>query len=139
MTRWQRSYWKIIGGSAIATKAPLTLTAAALAHGGSHGEDAEATSPVTASEHHTPTPETAASKEMPESSNAEGGVMPTTDIPMKADETTIEVSPATQGSPVAVSRANVTEEFSVGLGEALLGFIIAGPFLLLSLKKKLQS
>ena len=60
----------------------------ALAHGGSHGEDAEASA---AGEHHTPEPEAVASEEMPESPGAEGVVMPATDMPMVADETSIKI------------------------------------------------
>lgn len=139
MTRWKHDYWKVIGGNAVAAGMQGVVTAAASAHGGSHGKETKATAATTADEHHTPAPETAAS-ESPESSNTEGMVMPAADMPMPADETPIEETPAAQESPAAsVSQANAAEGFSMGLGESLLGLIIAGPFLLLSLKKQLQS
>ncbi len=137
MTRWKRGNWKVMGGSTVATGMPLVVTAEALAHSGSHGEDAETS--AAADEHHTPEPEAATSEEMPESPDAEGAITPAADMPMAADETPIEESAVAQESPVAVFQANVTEGFSIGLGESLLGLIIAGPFLLMSLKKQLQS
>jgi hypothetical protein len=139
MTRWKRGYWKIIGGSTVATELPLVVTAEALAHSGDDGEDAQATAAVAADEHHTPAPEAAVSAEMPESPDAEGAVIPAAAMPMEADETPIEASSVAQESPIAVSQANLAEGFSMGLGESLPGLIIAGPFLLLTLKKQLQS
>lgn len=139
MTRWKRGYWKVMGGSTVATGMPLVVTAEALAHGGSHGEAAEATDAATAGEHHTPDPEAAASEAMPKSPDAEGAVTPAADSSIASDETPIEESAVAQESPVAVSQANIAEGFSIGLGESLLGLIIAGPFLLMTLKKQLQS
>lgn len=139
MTRWKRGYWKVMGGSVVASGIPLVVTAEALAHGGSHGEDAAATDAATVGEHHTPDPEAVASEEVPESPDAEGAVTPAADSSIAADETPIEELAVTQESPVAASQANVAEGFSIGLGESLLGLIIAGPFLLLTLKKQLQS
>lgn len=139
MTCWKRGCWKVMGGSTVATGLPLFVIAEALAHGGSHEAEAEASPPATAGEHHTPEPKTAASEELPESPDAEGAVVPAADMPMAADETPIEESAVAQESPAAVSQASVAEGFSVGFGESLFGLIIAGPFLLLSLKKQLNS
>ncbi|MEM8809938.1 MAG: hypothetical protein AAGF01_28300 [Cyanobacteria bacterium P01_G01_bin.38] len=52
----------------------------------------------------------------------------------------IQEVPVTEMSlPTPVSRVRLSDGVSIGLGEVLLGLIIAGPFLLISLRKRLQS
>ncbi|MEO1209740.1 MAG: hypothetical protein AAFX78_09375 [Cyanobacteria bacterium J06638_20] len=55
-----------------------------------------------------------------------------------ADEMPIQENPVTQES-LAATRASITEGFSLGFEESLLVLIVAGPLLLWSLKKQLQS
>lgn len=119
--------WKIAGIGATAQGTQLLLTRKALAHVGSHGDEAEQTATPAAGEHHMPSSEAAADA--------------SSDMPMEAgSEAPKQEVPVTQASPSEpVSRASVSEGFSIGLGESLLGVIIAGPFLIASLKKRLRS
>lgn len=143
MTPWKNRYWTALGSSALATGVQLVVSADTLAHGGSHGGESEPAT-TAAGEHHTPPAETAATggpSVASESPEADAMVMPSDEMPMDAtDDTSIQEIPVAQESlPASVSRASVPGGFSIGLGESLLGLIIAGPFLLISLKKQLQS
>lgn len=134
MTRWTRNDWTVLGGGVVATGALLVLTANAVAHEGHpHGEEAEAAAPTT-DEQTAPSSEAAASD--PSAATVQ---TPATDRPMETHKSPDEATSETVTAPVAVSQARITEGFSIGLGESLLGLIIAGPFLLLTLKKQLQS
>lgn len=53
-------------------------------------------------------------------------------------ETAVQKVPVAQ-EPVNTSRSGLLNSFSIGLGETLLAFIIVGPFLLRSWKKRSQS
>lgn len=138
MTGWTSDYRTVLGSSAMATGVLLVITEKALAHEGHpHRGEAESASPLS-DEKSRPDSETAV-HEPPASVHIETGDMPTSDMPMEANETPIEGKTETQSPPTAVSQASVTEGFSIGLGESIFGLIIAGPFLLLSLKRQLQS
>lgn len=122
MTRWTRNYWTVLGSSAVAIAMPLVVTAKAVAHEGHpHQQDTEAANEPSATPH-------------PESVNT-----PATDRPLESHESPVETTSETPTAPATVAQARVTEGFSMGLGESLLGLIIAGPFLLLTLKRRLQS
>lgn len=132
MTGWKSGYWQAFGGSAVATALPLLATDSAYAHKGSHAEEPESASPSEA-DAASSSPETTTDAS-PEPSDGEM-VMPASEEPLKTDETPIQAESPTK----AVSQANVAEGFPIGWGESLLGLIVAGPFLLLSLRKQLQS
>lgn len=135
MARWQNRYWIAFGSSSLASGVQLLLNTNAFAHGGSHGEDTEpASSSASGEQHHIPPSE--AVEAGSEQSEPEAMVMPMD----TTDDTSIqEVQGAQESLSASISNASVSEGLSIGLGESLLGFIIAGPFLLISLKKKLQS
>ncbi|NER80188.1 MAG: hypothetical protein F6K42_11520 [Leptolyngbya sp. SIO1D8] len=138
MTRWESHYWTVLGSSAVAIGTQLAASTNALAHEGHpHRNEAESTSPSSTDEQSIPDAETAI--ESPGSTHDETVEMPSTEMPMEERQTPIEATSESPSSPAAVSQANVTEGFSIGLGESLLGLIIAGPFLLLTLKKRLQA
>ena len=83
----------------------------------------------------------------PEAANLEEAAQPSDETSNDAAElekqqnptegvTVLEAVPASPGSsPHTVSTAKLADGFSLGLGEALFGLMIAAPFLLLSLKK----
>lgn len=54
------------------------------------------------------------------------------------DETAVQAISATQ-EPVDASRSGLFNGFSVGLGETLLAFIVIGPFVLRSWRKRSQA
>lgn len=56
------------------------------------------------------------------------------DVPAQDAVTEAQVVPEN-----STTRATISEGFSIGFGESMLGLIIAGPFLLASLKKQFQS
>ncbi|WP_163663861.1 hypothetical protein [Adonisia turfae] len=61
--------------------------------------------------------------------------MDATEMPMHTTQEPTDV-PVVEVAP-SVSQAKLLDGFSIGLGEALLGLILVGPFLLMSLKKRL--
>jgi len=133
MTRWTRNDWTVLGSSAVATGALLVSRANAVAHEGHpHREEAAAAAPTTDEQ-------TVPSAEAASDPSATTVHTPATDRPMETHKSPDEATSETVTAPAAVSQARITEGFSLGLGESLLGLIIAGPFLLLSLKKQLQS
>lgn len=144
MIRWKNSYWIALGSSSIASGMHLVVNADALAHGGSHGQEGEPATASAAGKHHAPRAETTAtgaSSTALEPLEADTMAMPSAEVPMDAtDDASMQELPAAQESlPASVSNASVSGGFSIGLGESLLGLIIAGPLLLISLKKQLQS
>jgi len=134
VNRWNNRYGMALSSSSIAAGVQLVAATDAFAHGGSHGEEAEAETPATTGEHHTPSSE-AASGGSPAPSKPDMMVMPATKNPSSdTDETLAQESPS-----APISQASISEGFSLRVGESLLGFLIAGPFLLISLKKQLKS
>ncbi|MGB3616298.1 MAG: hypothetical protein WBA10_21075 [Elainellaceae cyanobacterium] len=132
MAHWNKHYWKAFGSIFLAFGAQLIASSEAVAHGGSHGEVAEPEANADAEEHHVPPPD-AATRELPNQANRNEMIMPSSDLSVEAD-------PSTQAASVAsISKASLSEGFSLGIGESLLGLLIAGPFLLMSLKKRFQS
>ena len=130
VANWNKRFWMIPSGISLASGVQLVAGSNALAHGGSHGEDASSTAP-SAEEHHT-SPTEAAASDSPDQAS--------TDAVVTDNEVSIQETPETQATASApVSRASVSEGFSLGIGESLLGLLIAGPFLLISLKKRIQS
>ena len=129
VANWNKRFWMTFGGGSLASGVPLVTGPDALAHGGSH--EAEAPSAATsAEEHHTPSADAAASDSLEQAS---------TDTAVN-DEVSIEETPVTQAAASApISKASASEGFSLGLEESVLGLLIAGPFLLISLKKRFQS
>jgi hypothetical protein len=133
MTHWTRNDWTVLGSSAVATGALLVSRANAVAHEGHpHGEEAETAAPTTDEQ-------TAPSAEAASAPSAATVHTPATDRPMQTHNSPDEATSETMTTPAVVSQARITEGFSIGLGESLLGLIIAGPFLLLTLKKRLQA
>lgn len=119
----------------------------ALAHNGNdHSRGAEpaateAPAAAAATEPATDGPSTPEAHSMTESAaempveNSQPMLMDTADDASTQDAVT-ETQVVPENSP---TRANVSEGFSIGFGESMLGLIIAGPFLLASLKKQFQS
>jgi len=138
MTRWTSNYWTVLGSSAVASGTQLVIAANAVAHEGHpHRKEAEAAAP-TLDEQTVPNAE--AASDAPAAPQTESVNAPATDMPMETHKSPIDETPSeTLTAPAAVAQARITEGFSIGLGESLLGLIIAGPFLLLTLKKQLQS
>lgn len=134
MNRWNNRYWMALSSSSIAAGVQLVAAADALAHGGSHGKEAEVEAPAATGEQHTPSSE-AASSTSPAPSETDTIVMPTTESPSDISDKTL----TQESSSAPISQASISEGFSLGVGESLLGFLIAGPFLLISLKKQLKS
>lgn len=137
MTRWTRNDWTVLGSSTVVTGALLVLRANAVAHEGHpHREEAAAAAPTT--------DEQTASNE--DAASVPAAATQTESVNTSAPDKTMETHPSpdeamseTVTAPAAVSQARITEGFSLGLGESLLGLIIAGPFLLLTLKKRLKA
>jgi hypothetical protein len=137
MSRWTHNDWTVLSSSAVAIGTQLVVTANAVAHEGHpHRQDAEAASPPTDEQ---PTTDAEAASEPSATTHTESVNTPATEMPMETPESPIEATSETPTAPAAVSQARITEGFSIGFGESLLGLIIAGPFLLLTLKKQLQS
>lgn len=137
MTRWTRNDWTVLGSSTVVTGALLVLTANAVAHEGHpHGEEAEAAAPTT-NEQTAPNEDAASDPAAVTQTESVNTSAP--DRPMETHPSPDEATSETVTTPADVSQARITEGFSLGLGESLLGLIIAGPFLLLSLKKQLQA
>lgn len=133
MTRWTRNDWTVLGSSTVVTGALLVSRANAVAHEGHpHGEESETAAPTT-DEQIVPSAEAASDP------SAATVHTPATDRPMETHKSPDEATPETVTTPATVSQARIVEGFSIGLGESLLGLIVAGPFLLLTLKKQLQS
>lgn len=128
----------LIGTLAASTQ--LLIAREALAHA-AHGEakQSKETETTAEKEHQTPSTKSAGIKQASPSldkSDAEANVMPSSQS--SANETAIQETPASQETS-SVSRAELFDGFSIGLGESLLGLVIVGPFLLFSLRKRLQS
>ncbi|MBE9067943.1 hypothetical protein IQ260_14915 [Leptolyngbya cf. ectocarpi LEGE 11479] len=78
--------------------------------------------------------------EEPSSSSTESAPATTTDgdDPSNEGEKPSELTTETVAAPTAqtpTSQGQLSDEFSIGLGESLLGLILVGPFLLMSLKR----
>ena len=116
-----------IAGTIVAIT-PLTVAKGASAHDGhyeiDHAEDSEATG-----EPSDLPSESAATEETP---------------PEQSSDISIDNSAAIQEASAVQTTASTTEAglfsgFSIGLGEALLALIIAGPIVLISMKRKIHS
>lgn len=140
MIRWNNQHWTVLGSAALVQGTQWIGAGEVLAHGGSHGREAE----HDAKESHAQTSETMSVESTPSSPETpDTGSAPQSSVNPQSDsenDVSIEEVPAMQKAPTAsVARASTSDSFSIGLGESLLGLIIAGPFLLTSLKKQLQS
>ncbi|MEO0536672.1 MAG: hypothetical protein AAF215_22690 [Cyanobacteria bacterium P01_A01_bin.123] len=136
--------WIAIAGGATAYSTLLN-NHNGLAHTGhAHTTGAEPDGPTNATEPSTPTVESTTDESLAPTSEAheiDVITMPSAE----AEETgsngsTSEVLPMSQESaPTPVSQAGLSDGFSISLGEPLLGLIIAGPFLLNALRRRVQS
>lgn len=121
MAYWDNRLWMTLAGSSLASGVQLVASSDALAHGGSHENDTQSAPP---------------SEDAAEQLPAQADM----DTEVTNSEASIQGVPATQATTSATtSRASVSEGFSLGIGESLLGLLIVGPFLLVSLKKRFQS
>lgn len=102
-----------------------------------HTKKAEQTAPAAASEQPPSVSESAIEEPAVNHDKADSDAVPSSNMPMETPgEIVIQEVPATQTSPSsAASQAAFLGGFSVGLGEAMLGLVIAGPLLLRSLRK----
>lgn len=140
MVRWNNYGWTALGGSALLSGAQLAVTPRALAHAGHHGKAAEPETPGATGKHPMPS-SVADPSQSPPQPDPDAMATPAGEMPMNmTDEPPMQATPVVQESlsPLA-SQSGLSEGFSLGWGESLLGLLIAGPFLLLSVKKQLQS
>lgn len=137
MTHWTKQHRKFLlwGGTAIATH--LLWIENAIGHAGHHDsqsiEPAEPSSEGDSAE--------SSSEHTDGMTHSDGTVMPSADMPMStdADASSVEEVPVTLEKPSSsLLQANVGA-IGIGLGESLFALIVVGPFLLLYLKKQLQS
>jgi len=128
--------------------ARLLITRRALAHEAHYEtESAEPTEDQADGEQSAPQSEPAAAEEVTpalDKTDSNTNAEPSGDVINKISEdsaedgTTIQETSATQLSN-STAEASFLEGFSIGLGESLLALIIAGPFVLLSLKRRFHS
>lgn len=140
----QRGRIALTGGT-VAVGAQLLAAQSGSAHTGPHGDEAAQSDRPVTDEHHDLASESPPAEV---SSNFDKADSNRTRTPMRSakvkdsggDETPGQKVTVTQASPAtAATKASLPDGFSIGLGESLFGLVIAGPFLLASLKKQLQS
>ncbi|MEM9905291.1 MAG: hypothetical protein AAF921_09745 [Cyanobacteria bacterium P01_D01_bin.44] len=143
MAHWTPQYRIALMGGMLSYGAQLLIRQDAEAHTNhDHTKRDDQADPAAAGEQPTSASDASAIEEPAVSPNkADSDALPSSDVQMEAPaETAIQEVPATQASPsTAASQALFLDGFSIGLGESLLGLMIAGPLLLRSLRKWLQS
>lgn len=124
----------VIVGTIVAI-APLMTAQRASAHANHHGvdhTDSEATGEQSdLSSEPAPTEETPLAADKADS---EANTTP----PEQSSDAAIQEVPAAQ-TATATAEAGLFGGFSIGIGETLLALIIAGPFILISMKRKIHS
>ena len=136
----------LLTSSALAAGTQLLVTHSALAHAGhAHMEEATQVEPSTPENQRELSSESAATEEIASPSdkvNSDPTMMPPLEMHMNStDRAPVQETQATQEatSSSLASVARLSDGFFIGLGETLLGIIIAGPFLLMFLKKQLHA
>lgn len=126
--------WITLGSGSLAFGVQLIAASDAFAHDGHHGDDAQPTTTPSSDQHQPQTSETT-TRQLSDKPTTDEKVMPSSGVTKMTDEV-----PVTQASTAeSTSKASVSGGFSLGVGESLLGLLIIGPVLMISLKNRYQS
>lgn len=126
--------WITLGSGSLALGVQIIAASDAFAHGGPHGDEAQPITTPSSDQHQPQTSETT-TRELSDEPYTDETVMPSSGVMKTMDEV-----PVTQASPTkSTSEASISGGFSFGVGESLLGLLIVGPVLLISLKNRYQS
>ena len=127
----------VIAGTIVAI-APLMTTRRASAHENHYGEDhTEQTDSEATGEQSGLTSKSATTEEASLAAD-EAGPEANITLPEQSNDAAIQEVPAAQ-TVASTAEAGLFGGFSIGLGETLLALIIAGPFILISMKRKIHS
>lgn len=129
----------VIAGTIVAIR-PLMTARGASAHENHYGEDhTKQTDSEATGEHSDSSSEASATEETPSAADEAGSKANTTPPEQSSNAAAaIQEVPAAQ-TAASTSEAGLFGGFSIGIGETLFALIIAGPFLLISMKRKKHS
>ncbi|GEM_PF-7107703 len=129
----------VLGGVALVQGVQWVIADRVFAHDGPHGNVDEQATDDDSSSSHAQTSETT---QATESAEQDPATMPSTSSQLGHENIAapIEEIPVSPNAPIASNPKNNTSNIlSIGLGESIFGLMIVAPFLLVSLKKQLQS